>query len=81
MKKCFVFTVYLLFATTCIPVGTLLVYMPIVKHCILECASYMGIGVMFIMFPFIVYIALKKLLCGNKKNGCKTVLKVAKVGA
>ena len=79
MKKYFVFTVYLLFAITCIPVGTLLVYMPIVKHCILECASYMGIGAMLIMFPFIVYIALKKLLCGNGKIGCKTVLKVAKI--
>ena len=81
MKKYFVFTVYLLFAITCIPVGTFLVYMPIAKQCILECASYIGIGVMLIMFPFIVYIALKKLLCGNEKIGCKTVLKVAKVGA
>ena len=81
MKKYFVFTIYLLFAITCIPVGTLLVYMPIVKPCILECASYMGIGVMLIMFPFIVYIALKKLLCGKEKIGCKTVLEVAKVGA
>ena len=76
MKKYFVFTVYLLFAITCIPTGTFLVYMPIAKHCILECASYMGIGVLLIMFPFIVYMALRPLLCYKEKTG----LKVAKVG-
>lgn len=80
MKKYFVFTVYLLFAIMCIPTGTFLLYMPIVKQCILECASYMGIGVMLIMFPFIVYMALRLLLHEKEKTGCKTVLKVAKVG-
>lgn len=78
--KIFVFTVYLLFAITCIPVGTLLVYMPIAKHCILECASYMGIGVLLIALPFVVYMVLRPLLHYREKTGCKTVLKVAKVG-
>ena len=80
MKKYFVFTVYLLFAITCIPVGTFLVYMPIVQKCIIECISYMGIGVLLITLPFIVYMALRPLLCDKEKTGCKTVFKVAKVG-
>ena len=80
MKKYFVFTAYLLFAITCIPIGTFLVYMPIAKHCILECASYMVIGVLLIALPFIVYMALRPLLRDKEKTGCKTVLKVVKVG-
>lgn len=80
MTKSIVYSVYLLFAITFIPVGTFLVYMPITKQCILECASYMGIGVLLIMFPFIVYMALRPLLHEKEKTGCKTVLKVAKVG-
>jgi predicted ferric reductase len=80
MKKYFVFTVYLLFAITCIPTGTFLVYMPIAKQCILECASCVGIGVMLIALPFVVYMALRLLLCDKEKTGCKKVLKVAKVG-
>lgn len=80
MKKYFVFAVYLLFAITCIPVGTFLVYMPIVKNCILECASHMGIGVLLIALPFIAYMALRPLLRYKKKTGRKTVFKVAKVG-
>ena len=80
MKKYFVFAVYLLFAITCIPVGTFLVYMPIVKQCIFECASYMGIGVLLITLPFLVYMALRPLLRDKEKTGCKTVLKVGKVG-
>lgn len=79
MKR-FVFTVYLLFAIVCIPTGTFLVYMPIAKQCILECALYMGIGVLLIALPFIMYMALRPLLCDKEKTGCKTVLKVAKVG-
>lgn len=79
MKR-FVFTLYLLFAITCIPTGTFLLYMPIVKQCIFECASYMGIGVLLIALPFIMYMALRPLLCDKEKTGCKTVLKVAKVG-
>lgn len=80
MKKYIIYTIYLLFAITCIPVGTFLVYMPIAKQCILECASYVGIGVLLIALPFIVYMALRPLLCDREKTGCKTVLKVAKVG-